>query len=135
MGLQEHIRDKGLKATPVRLKVMEVLQSGHLAYSHTELESTFNKVDRITLYRALKDLDEAGLVHKIIDRDGITRFAVCKHNCPDTTHTEEHVHFNCITCHKMICLEKVHVPAPVLPPGFRITGTQTIIHGTCDLCK
>ena len=99
----EYIRGKGLKVTPVRLKVLEELQDTHQAMSHTELEATFGKVDRITLYRALKDFEEAGIVHKIVGADGITRFAVCSHDCPDVTHTDDHVHFNCSRCHKMFC--------------------------------
>lgn len=134
MNVTEYIREKGLKATPVRLKVLEVLQSGHLAYSHTEMEATFSKVDRITLYRVLKDFEEAGLVHKIIDMEGVTRFAVCKHSCPDTTHSEDHVHFNCQKCHKMFCLEKVHTPTIKLPAGFTSIGINTLIHGLCKHC-
>jgi Fur family ferric uptake transcriptional regulator len=130
----EHIREKGLKVTPVRSKVLEVLHSSQQAYSHTELEATFSKVDRITLYRALKDFEEAGVVHKIIDTEGVTRFAVCKHSCPDTTHSEDHVHFNCSKCHKMYCLDKVPVPAIQLPAGFTSTGINMLIQGVCSAC-
>jgi Fur family ferric uptake transcriptional regulator len=135
MSIAEHIREKGLKATPARLKVLEVLQNSHQAFSHTELEATFSKVDRITLYRVLKDFEEAGMVHKIIDFDGVTRFAVCKHSCPDTTHSEDHVHFNCQKCHKMFCLEKVATPVIKLPQGFTSKGVNTLINGICDHCS
>ncbi len=134
MDASGYIRDKGLKATPVRLKVFETLQSSHLAYSHTELEGTFSKVDRITLYRVLNDFEEAGLVHKIIDMDGVTRFAVCKDSCPHITHSEDHVHFNCSKCHKMYCLEKVYTPVIKLPDGFTSTGINTLIQGVCKQC-
>jgi Fur family transcriptional regulator, ferric uptake regulator len=130
----EHIREKGLKATPVRLKVLEELSNTQQALSHTELEATFNKVDRITLYRALKDFEESGIVHKIIGPDGTTRFAVCKHDCPDETHTEDHVHFNCLRCHKMFCLEHTHTPVIKLPQGFTATGINTLVNGICRDC-
>jgi Fur family ferric uptake transcriptional regulator len=135
MSATDYIRQKGLKATPVRLKVLDTLQNSHLAYSHTELESTFNKVDRITLYRVLKDFEEAGIVHKIMDMDGVTRFAVCKHSCPQSIHSEDHVHFNCNSCHKMFCLEHIHIPVMKLPAGFELTGVNTLIHGICKDCK
>jgi Fur family ferric uptake transcriptional regulator len=130
----EHIREKGLKATPARMKVLEELGNTHQALSHTELEATFSKVDRITLYRVLKDFEESGIVHKIIGNDGVTRFAVCKHNCPDETHTEDHVHFNCTRCQKMYCLENTHTPAINLPAGFIATGINTLIQGVCKHC-
>jgi len=130
----EHIREKGLKATPVRMKVLEELGNTHQALSHTELEATFSKVDRITLYRVLKDFEESGIVHKIIGPDGTTRFAVCKHDCPDVTHTEDHVHFNCTRCLKMFCLEHTHTPSIKLPSGFSATGINTMVHGVCKHC-
>ncbi|GAA4469817.1 hypothetical protein GCM10023093_29950 [Nemorincola caseinilytica] len=134
MNGTEYIRGKGLKVTPVRLKVLEELQDTHLAMSHTELEATFGKVDRITLYRALKDFEEAGIVHKIVGADGVTRFAVCSHDCPDVTHTDDHVHFNCTRCHKMFCLEHTHAPALKLPAGFTPTSVHTLVHGVCKHC-
>jgi Fur family transcriptional regulator, ferric uptake regulator len=133
MTIADSIREKGLKVTPVRLKVLEMLQSSHQAFSHTELESTFS-VDRITLYRVLNDFEEAGMVHKIIDIEGVTRFAVCKHSCPDSTHSEDHVHFNCQKCHRMFCLDKVATPVIKLPAGFRPSGINTLIHGVCKHC-
>ena len=135
MTATESIREKGLKATPVRLKVLELLQNSPLAFAHTELEATFSNVDRITLYRVLKDFEEAGIVHKIIDMEGVTRFAVCKHSCPDSTHSEDHVHFNCRECHKMFCLDNIHIPLIKLPAGFRSSGINTLVHGTCKDCS
>lgn len=135
MTAPDYIREKGLKATPTRQKVLEVLQGSHLAYSHTELEATFKEVDRITLYRVLRDFEEAGIVHKIMDIDGVTRFAVCKHTCPDSAHSEDHVHFNCQVCHKMFCLENLHIPAIKLPAGFVPKGVNTLVHGVCQQCN
>jgi len=135
MDLTAYIRDKGLKATPARLKVIEELGQSHLAHSHAELEILFNEMDRVTLYRVLNDFEDAGLVHKIIDMEGVTRFALCKHSCPDTTHAEDHVHFNCQHCHKMFCLEKIHAPVVKMPGGFKAMGTNTIIYGLCKSCN
>jgi Fur family ferric uptake transcriptional regulator len=135
MNSSEYLRDKGLKATPVRLKVLELMQESRQAYTHTDLEGTFGKVDRITLYRVLKDFEEAGIVHKIMDMGGVTRFAVCKDDsCPHTAHTEEHAHFSCAKCHKMYCLEKVHAPTINLPAGFKPVGIHTLVHGICKYC-
>lgn len=135
VNTSEYIREKGLKVTPVRLKVLDELSNTHQALSHTELEATFNKVDRITLYRTLKDFEESGLVHKIIGPDGITRFAGCRHDCPDVTHTEDHVHFNCEKCQKMYCLEHTHTPSINLPSGFTAKGINTMVYGICKSCS
>lgn len=135
MDVLQQIRDKGLKVTPSRLNVINELAGSHMAYSHAELEALFSKMDRVTLYRILKDFEDAGLVHKIVDVQGVTRYALCKHSCPDEHHADEHVHFNCSGCHKMFCLEKVHVPELKMPVGFKMVGLQTLIYGLCKKCN
>ena len=134
MNSSAYLREKGLKATPVRLKVLELLQESQQAFTHTGLEATLDKVDRITLYRVLKDFEDAGIVHKIMDMDGVTRYAVCKDSCPHTAHTEEHAHFSCAKCLKMYCLDKVHTPTINLPAGFQPVGIHTLVHGICKYC-
>ena len=134
MILLDYLHNRGMKATPVRLKVLEVLSTTHLALSPAELETNFSKVDRITLYRTLKDFEVAGMIHKIIDTDGVTRFAFCSEHCPDATHTEDHVHFNCKSCQKMFCLAHTHTPVVTLPEGFTSTGINTVVYGVCKNC-
>ncbi len=135
MDALQQIREKGLKVTPARKEVINVLTGSHMAYAHAELEQLFDKMDRVTLYRVLKDFEDVGLVHKIMDVDGVTRFAACKHSCPDSHHADEHVHFNCNTCHKVFCLEKVHLPELKMPVGFKAIGLQTLIYGLCKNCS
>jgi Fur family ferric uptake transcriptional regulator len=135
MDLSESIRGKGLKATPARLTILEELGSNRQAYAHAELESIFKDMDRVTLYRVLNDFEETGLVHKIIDIGGVTRFALCKQDCPDKHHTEDHVHFNCQQCNKMFCLEKIAAPVVKLPEGFKTEGSNTIVYGLCKTCN
>ena len=135
MDVLQQIREKGLKATPARLDVIKVLGSTHLAYAHADLEGQFAEMDRVTLYRVLKDFEDAGLVHKIIDIQGVTRFALCRHSCPGEHHTDDHVHFNCQSCHKMYCWEQVHTPHVAMPKGFTALGLHTLIYGLCDECS
>ena len=117
------------------MKVVEVLGKNHLEYSHTELESLLNKMDRVTLYRVLKDFEETGLVHKIIDMGGVTRFALCKHSCPDGNHSDNHVHFNCQDCNKVFCMDKIVVPELRMPKGYRAMGAHTLLYGLCSNCS
>ena len=135
MELMQQIREKGLKATPSRLSVIKVLGSDNQAYAHSELEVLFSDMDRVTLYRVLNDFEEVGLVHKIVDPSGVTRFALCKHNCPDVLHVDEHVHFSCQKCQKVFCLDQVHAPQIVMPEGFVARSIQTLISGCCKSCS
>src|SRR4051812_9100106 len=106
MEASGQLKGKGLKVTAARVSVIEVLEKSGLAYAHAELEALYKKMDRVTLYRVLKDFEDAGLVHKIIDMQGVTRYALCRHSCPGEHHADEHVHFNCESCRKVFCLEK-----------------------------
>ncbi len=135
MNAAQEIKDKGLKVTTARVKVLDVLQPDGLALSHMELEPMLGKIDRITLYRILNDFEEVGLVHKVIDIDGVTRFALCKHNCTTHHHNDNHLHFNCTACHKMYCMDNLPVAAVNLPKGFKATGQSTIIYGLCSGCN
>ena len=131
----QQLRERGLKATPARIGVIRELGNAHLAWSHAEMEAIFSKMDRVTLYRILKDFEDAGLVHKIIDRQGLTRFALCNHACPTEHHIDDHVHFNCNVCHKMYCLDAVPAPVVKIPPGFESEGINLLIYGICKACN
>ncbi len=134
MDLSQQIRERGLKATPSRLSVMKVLESKRQAYAHADLESIFIDMDRVTLYRVLNDFEETGLVHKVIDMDGVTRFAHCGHSCPGGHHADAHAHFNCQVCHKMYCLENAPIPSFDIPKGFMATGQNILVLGLCKNC-
>ena len=135
MDIVQQIRDKGLKATPARQLVYGELTRSHMAYSHAELEALFIDMDRVTLYRILKDFEDAGLVHKVFDTQGSTRFAICHHTCPGKHHAENHVHFNCNDCGKMFCLQAVQTPEINIPSGFKVAGMHTLIYGSCEKCN
>ncbi len=135
MDFAHQIREKGLKATPSRLNVIKILGADNQAYAHSELELIFKDMDRVTLYRVLNDFEDAGLVHKIVDPSGVTRFALCKHTCPDEHHVDEHVHFICQNCQKVFCLDQIHAPHFVLPAGFAARSIQTLVSGLCKSCS
>jgi Fur family transcriptional regulator, ferric uptake regulator len=134
MEVAHLLKERGLKVTAARVAVIDVLRKSGQAFSHAELEVVFTTFDRVTLYRILKDFEDAGIVHKIMDMQGVTRYALCGHSCPGEHHADEHVHFNCESCHKMFCLEKVQAPAVKMPLGFKATGRHTLIYGLCKNC-
>ncbi len=131
------LKERGLSVTSSRLQVYEALHGEALAFSHADLELKFKrkKMDRITLYRVLNDFEEAGLVHKVIDPQGVAHFALCKDGCLHGHHHDHHAHFNCQRCHKMFCLDTDSQLSFKLPRGFKIAGLNTVIYGTCKTCS
>jgi Fur family ferric uptake transcriptional regulator len=129
-----YIRAKGLKATPIRTSVLDAIQQSDTALTTHELETQLGKIDRITLYRVLKDFCETGLLHKITGADGAARFAICHNECSQEAHSDDHVHFTCSRCQRMYCLAHTHAPSIKLPPGFNMNTVQILVEGTCNQC-
>src|SRR5260221_9088601 len=74
--LRTAVRGKGLRATPSRLAVLELLRSSDTPMSHGDVADRLASQawDRATIYRNLTDLAEAGLVRRPHVRDYVRRF-------------------------------------------------------------
>jgi len=88
--------------------------------------------DRATVYRVLGRLVEEGVIHKVIDVDGVIKYAECEACTSD--HRHDHIHFSCEDCHTVSCLEQV-VPAFDLPKGYAIHTINFTVSGICPQCS
>ena len=130
------LQDHGLRNTPVRRKILSFMEDRKHAVSHAELEESFNgDADRVTLYRALHTLEEKGIVHKVLDRNGIARYAMCQDACTVHRHDDQHLHFHCNNCKNVFCIPVDDYPMVVLPIGFELSKIQLSAEGICDSCK
>jgi Fur family ferric uptake transcriptional regulator len=124
-----------LSITEARLAILDIFTNNEEALSHSEIEdSTKGNFDRVTLYRTLQTFVEKGLIHQIPTTDNGVRYALCKENCEEGHHHDEHVHFVCMNCNRTICLEHVIIPKVRLPKGFFTSQVDMIVKGTCDEC-
>lgn len=141
------LRAAGLRVTPVRLAVLRLLCQSSGALSADQVVEELDRVrsakgrgrgaDRVTVYRTLNSLVEAGIAHKVDPGDRVFRFALagdharhvpgpgepcgcgasekCGHpepplvvpRPPEGEHG--HPHFMCETCGKVECLEDTEV--------------------------
>jgi Fur family ferric uptake transcriptional regulator len=130
------LKNHGLKKTTIRIKVIEMLEKMPYAVSQPELETQlFEDADRVTIYRTLKSLEEKGVVHKIIDLAGLSKYALCKDNCDDHKHQDEHLHFHCDVCGNIYCLNIVGFPSYKLPTGYTIKQMHLSAEGVCVSCS
>ncbi len=71
---------KGLRLTPIRRRILELICTSHKAIGAYELLDIFHAEDAkakpVTIYRALDFLMEAGLVHKV---ESLNAFIACLH--------------------------------------------------------
>ena len=133
--LKDMLRGTGLRYTRQRGEVLNLFREHDTALTQAELEKLLpEQFDRITLYRILRSFEASGLLHKVLDDSGTTRFALCGTGCSEHEHHDEHVHFRCSNCGKTLCLPEVAIPAVQLPKGFRFGEANLLIDGTCSDC-
>lgn len=127
------IRACGARATPARLAVLALLEAAERALSHHDVESQLaaSGFDRVTLYRVLDWLVEAGFAHRLTDPQRVFRFSPAK--AAASAHAE-HAHFRCQACDKVFCLEDVPLAAPALPKGFASHNVELSVTGHCARC-
>jgi len=127
--------DRGVRLTPVRQRVLELVWRSHQPIGAYELlavlvKEGFNSAPP-TVYRALEFLNEQGLLHKL---ESINAYVGCCN--PDTPHQG---HFLiCQTCHQAQELESQYINLALKlsadQHGFEIQGHTIEIVGTCKEC-
>lgn len=123
-----------IKPTAMRLLVLEYLLKQKTAISLSNLETEFERSDRITLYRTLKTFEEKGIIHTIKDGTEEAKYGLCEDECSNGLHSDAHLHFYCTVCKKMYCLPKVQIPEIKLPNKFRLQELSLVARGVCNNC-
>ena len=128
-ALNERLATSGLRFTPQRQQVYEVLQAKR---DHPTAEEVFLRakqqmpdISMATVYNCLDTLVKCGLVKQVnVDR-GATRF------CPNM---HDHCHFHCDTCGGIFDVDLSRDPVIPLPEGFRPSHFELSIRGSCPAC-
>lgn len=134
--VNEILKRNQLSVTGSRKTILELFLHSNGALAHADIEKrTGEKFDRVTVYRTLQSFMEKGIIHTIPTSDNSIRYALCKDDCSQGHHHDNHVHFVCNICANTICLDSVTVPEVQLPKGFRPTERQMIVSGICQDCQ
>ena len=107
---EAQLREASIRSTSARVKVLAALLDARCALSHQDVQDTLVDLDRVTLYRALDCLTDAGLAHKIAGDDRIFRYSAgTEHGAnSQSVHSpaqHQHGHFKCTRCGKVFCLD------------------------------
>jgi len=94
----------------------------------TKLNSRFNKT---TIYRVLDKLEDDGVLHSFLGKNGLKWYAKCN-GCSADKHKDLHPHFQCLDCGKVDCLS-FNIETPVIP-NRKVNLAQFLIQGQCDEC-
>jgi Fur family ferric uptake transcriptional regulator len=134
--VHEILKKNQLSVTGSRKSILELFLYSDGALAHADIEKqTGEKFDRVTVYRTLHSFMEKGIVHTIPTADNSIRYALCKDDCTEGHHHDNHVHFICNECSRTVCLDSVTVPDVKLPRGFKPLDRQMIVTGICQDCQ
>jgi len=128
-GLQQRLAKSGLRFTPQRQRVYDVLLGRR---DHPTAEQVFLRakeqmpdISMATVYNCLDTLVQCGLVRELaLDRGG-ARF------CPNM---REHFHFYCDNCAGVFDIELLPETGLELPRGFKAERYDIAVHGRCPAC-
>jgi Fur family transcriptional regulator, ferric uptake regulator len=124
---------KSTRSTTAKFEIQNLIVHSAVALSHTEIQAaTKGLCDRVTIYRVLDRLVEEGIVHKIVNIDGVVKYANC-HTCT-TKHSHNHIHFSCQQCKSVTCLDDVE-PTFKLPKKYKVVEMNFTLSGLCPQCS
>ena len=130
------LRAHTLRTTQSRQDILQVFISQDRALSESEVEQAMaQSCDRVTVYRTLGTFLKKGLLHKVLDDSGVTKYALCADDCgAKHYHQHNHVHFKCQRCGQTNCLKSVQVQAFQLPDGYQVEEVNVLLQGVCPDC-
>ncbi len=135
IDLRSLIRERGLRATPARLAVLEVLRLANGPLTHAEVAKQLDSrgTDQTTVFRNLSDLSEVGLIRRVEVGDHLYRFE-WREAADDTSHA----HFVCVDCGEITCLHEMSAAtAPPLQKSAKRAireVTEVLYKGRCTQC-
>lgn len=131
------LASRSLRVTPFRKDLLGILSESSAALNQAELLDRLGpSADRVTLYRNLQTLMESGLIHEVAVSNQSVCYAICPEHCESGDHKHSHIHFHCLQCLRILCLETVDSPPlPKTPKGFKVLEWQTEVKGQCADCS
>lgn len=121
------------RRTPSVDLLMKEFHNSNGAISVIELVNRLQmQINKTTIYRVLDKLEDDGVLHSFLDKNGSKCYAKCS-DCSKHHHQDRHPHFQCIECGKMDCLQvDIHIPNV---PNIKIITSQILLQGKCESCS
>ena len=130
-----YLKDKGLRVTPQREKILDAFLQ---AREHVSMEELFflvrqqdHTIGQVTVYRTLKLLCDAGLASAINFEEGMIRY--------EPLGLHHHDHLVCEKCGKKVEFMDHEIEERqkrlCQELGFRLTNHHMILYGICADCQ
>lgn len=131
--ITDMLDEKGIRPTPNRELVARALYNCDHPVSMAEIEESIASIDKSSVFRVLKLFIDKDLVHVIDDGSGSMRYELCRGEAGHSLN-DMHLHFKCVECGRIFCMESQHVPELNLPEGFCLFSVNFVAKGLCDQC-
>ncbi len=119
------------KAVVALLEEFNTCSSSGAISAITLIERLGSKFNKTTIYRVLDKLEEDGVLHSFLGKNGLKWYAKCN-DCSTNKHNDAHPHFQCISCGKVDCLS-LDITIPQIH-NREVMVTQILIQGKCEEC-
>ena len=133
----ERLRSAGLRKSGARRAVVEALAGHDCAVTALELDDELRRrrarIGRASVYRALEQLEELGLVQRLEVSRGIAGY---ERVVPDGDH---HHHAICRSCGRMVPFEDPSLELEIAKVSnridFDVTEHDVVLRGICERCS
>jgi Fur family peroxide stress response transcriptional regulator len=133
-SLQQRLQEKGMKLTPQRFAIYQMLASTEAHPTADDIyqavKHTFPMISQNTVYYTLSSLKEAGLVWEVPVEHAPSRY---------DANMDEHHHLICLTCGKITdlydeALDRL-TPSNGNMHGYEIRSYRVEFYGYCERCQ
>lgn len=136
-AIDKTLKKHQIRPTRIRREILKLFFKVDYAISHADIVNDLsNQFDRVTIYRALKLFADHGLIHKVMDDSGTAKFA-----CPFSENNQldeicsEHLHFKCVNCGHIYCLNEIDRNDLDLPQEYKFLSLNLTAKGICKACN
>lgn len=130
------LKRANLKITPTRKRILKEFRDHPFALSYHDIETAIKEhLDKVTIYRTLKTFEEKGIIHQVLDTSNQVKHALCSTLCSDHKHHDAHIHFKCMVCEQILCIDNTEIPPITLPKKFKQVQSYMLVEGVCDKCN
>lgn len=118
MIIEELIKDKNIKLTTARVRLLEILKEANRPLCYEEIKQDIS-MDKATFYRNISKFEEEGILNAFESNDKKRYFEI---------KLKPHAHFVCVVCNKVECIKDVSITLP----GYEVS--TVIVNGKCPAC-
>ena len=135
-NISKMLRERGLKATPIRIAIIAFLKKKHGPFTIQEIyqglqnNDTLKSFDLVTIYRNMEKFVSAKIVSECVLADGTSRFEI-----EGSIH---HHHLVCTSCKRIdpifYCPVKIEIPDEITK-GYSNLSHKLEFYGICPNCQ